>query len=49
MSNGDYCTFSCKHFNENFETIDDEETKVSFCDLGNSEIYTRSFCEDYEE
>lgn len=49
MSDGNYCTFSCIHFHENFEMIDDEEVETSFCDLGNSEIYNRSFCEDYEE
>lgn len=49
MSDGDYCNIDCIHFCENFETIDDEETEVSYCDLGNSEIYNRSFCEDYEE
>ncbi len=49
MRDGDYCSIYCIHFHENFETIDDEETEVSYCELGNSEIYNRSFCEDYEE
>ena len=49
MSCGEYCSISYKHFHENFEVIDDEEIEVSFCDLGNSEIYNRSFCEDYEK
>lgn len=49
MGDGRYCSFECIHFHENFEMIDDEEREVSFCDLGNSEIYTRDFCSDYEE
>ena len=49
MSDGDYCNVNCIHFHENFEIIDDEEREVSFCELGNSEIYNRSFCQDYEE
>ena len=46
---GGYCCIDCIYFNENFEVIGDEEMEVSFCDLGNAEIYNRQYCEDYLE
>ena len=49
MSNGNYCNINCRYFRETFEMMDNEEREVSYCDLGNSEIYNRNFCEDYEE
>ena len=48
MSNGNYCNIRCRHFRETYEMIDDEEREVSYCALGNSEIYNRKYCEDCE-
>ncbi len=48
MSNGDYCNIRCRHFRETYEMVDDEEREVSYCALGNSEIYNRNYCEDCE-
>ena len=44
---GKICGVGCLHFHENFEVIGDEEREVSYCDLGNTEIYNRQYCEDY--
>lgn len=51
---GDYCSFNCIHFRNNYEGEYDaegnySEREVSYCDLGNSEIYNRNYCENYEE
>ena len=49
MSQGQYCNFNCIHFRETYEMVHDEEREVSYCALGNSEIYNRNFCENYQE
>ena len=53
-SKGNYCNIDCSHFFEEYIYDLDgdgdyyDEMPEYYCELGHSEIYTRSFCKDFE-
>ncbi len=47
---GWYCSYNCKYYLEYYEGDQmDADHDFSYCALGNTEIYNRNFCKDYEE
>ncbi|WP_298525565.1 hypothetical protein [uncultured Methanobrevibacter sp.] len=53
-SKGGYCNINCSHFFEEYIFDHDgdgdyyDEVPEYYCELGHPEIYTRSFCKDFE-